>query len=807
MRLLHFSAPTPWRGAHILLHGQVSWLLGALILGSLLLGGCSQPALPDVKQDTSILFWHDWQGADAELLAELLDSFHQLRPGINVIDIPLGQADLVQDFADRFAEGTEPDLVLADARTAQELIGRGMVKELSDYEIEAAIFDAPALSTVSDGDKIYALPFALSTQLLFYNKSIAPAPPRTLNELRQITLQPGMVMGLNTSFLEAYWGMRAFGGRSYDGDGNVVLNQGALTNWLTALTTIQGAAGFVLSDNQEQLRQQFMQNELAFYVADSAEVNVLSEALGEDLGIAPLPLGDNDNPAGPLLHASVLLISANAGERETEEALQLAEFLTNSQQQSLLAVSDIGYLSAVNTVYLSPSMPDVVIQVATQLGSAVPVTLAQRRVWDDMAQRGQSLYRSVLEGILDEQAAAAQLVAFVDELHGREAGSLAILCPQLTSSEPFTLTVWHSWSEVETDALSQLAGSFHRACPQVEVELVNTGNSTTLNERFRNAAAQGAGPHALLDSTQWMAQLAEDGLIRAIDNDLKPGELATFIPAAVKAVQYDDLLYAYPESVRSVALIYNPTLVGAPPKTMHELLLLVDSEHSLVMPLTFFYAYWGLSAFGGQIVETDGLLQLDQAAAATWIEWLHAAARRPGFYFTSGRAEAEHRFLQREAAFLVSGPWSLPRLQAALPGEEIAVALLPSGPAKRAAPVLEVEGIMLNASNSPDADAAALAFARFLASTSSGAALAATGVHVPANVTVPLADMPLLGTLSDQAQMGDGIVQDRRWLQVFAAGDELYAGTVRGEADITAALAAFAAALANAGQAGEPVAP
>lgn len=775
-------------------------LLAVALAAVLLVSGCAQTSLPGTESGASILFWHDWQGADAALLDELLESFHQLRPDFAVIDAPLSQVDITQDFADRFAEGTEPDLVLTDARAAQELIARGMVKELSAYGIQPDAFQAAALSIVSDDDKIYALPFALSTQLLFYNKSLVPAAPKTLEELRVATLQSDAAMGLNTSFLDAYWGLRTFGGRSYDAAGDFTLDQGALTNWLTALTSIQGAAGFVLSDNQAQLREQFMQNELAFYVADSSEVNQLSEALGENLGIAPLPLGENGNPAGPLLQASVLLISANAGERETEEALQLAQFLTNSQQQSLLAVSDVGYLSAVNTVYLSPSMPDVVVQLATQLGSAVPVTLAQRTLWDAVAERGQSLYRSVLEGVLEEQAAANQLVAFVDQLQGKEAGVHSIACPALSGSDPFTLTVWHSWSKVEGEVLGRLANDFHAACPQVALELTHVGNSTTLNTRYRNAAALGAGPHVLLDSTQWMAQLAEDELIRPLDNDLQPGEMGTFIPAAVNVVQYDDLLYAYPESVRSVALIYNPTMITTPPKTLHELLLQVDSEHPLAMPLTFFYAYWGLAAFGGEIVDQDGALQFDQAAAAGWLDWLHTAARRPGFHFTSGRAEAEYMFLQRDIAFLISGPWSLPRLQAEMPADEIAVALLPSGPANRAAPILEVEGVMLNSSNSRDADAAGLAFARFLGGTDSGTALAATGAHVPANVTVPLAETPLLATLSAQAQMSAGVVQDSRWLRVFAAGGELYNSTVRGDAVTADAVAAFANAIASAGQ-------
>lgn len=770
-----------------------------LLAGALLLSGCA-PGLEILEPDARIIFWHDWSGADAALLDELIDNFHQLNPAVSVIAVPHERAGLAAEFADRSAEGLEPDLILADAGTAQELIAGGFAKELSSLGVDAAAFNAAALSTVSENDRIYALPFALSTQLLFYNKSSVSQPPSTLADLRQLTARPDIAMGLNTTFLEAYWGLRAFGGRSYDDSGQFMLDQGALTNWLAALTAIQGAAGFVLSSDQEQLRQQFLQGEISLYVADASEVSVLAAVLGEELGVAPLPHGANGDPAGPLLQAGVLLISANASAQETAAALEFARFLTNSQQQSLLAFSETGQLSAVETVHLSPNMPEVVLQLANQLSSAVPVTLAQRTVWDEVAARGQTIYRAVLEGALDEQEAADQLVAIVDTLRPANAGDAsAFACPELTNNRTLTLTLWHSWSDEETAVLETQAANFHSLCPSVTISPTQISNSTTLNERFRAATQVGSGPHILIGSTQWMALLAEAEMIAALDNDLRPGELANLIPAAVSAVQYDGRMYAYPESVRSVALIYNPTLVTAPPRTLHDLLLQVDNEHPLVMPLTFFYAYWGLAAFGGAVSDTDSetgpALQLDQTAASDWLDWLRTAARRPGFHFTTGRAEAEYAFLEGEAAYLVSGPWSLPRLQAAMPADEIAVALLPAGPADRARPILEVEGVMINATASQDAAAAGLAFARYLAGADSARALLATGVHVPANVTVSLAEMPLIDVLSEQAQMASGVVQDHHWQPVFAYGDTLYQSVVLENADSEAALAAFADAI------------
>jgi len=253
----------------------------------MLLAGCGASGISPVRQATGILFWHDWTGADAQLLADLIDNFHELHPEFTIIDVAMApgdaaqQSDVAQRFADRFAEGTEPDLFLTDVRTAQELIQAGLAKELSAFGVKPGSYNSAALSTISDDGKIYALPFALSTQMLFYNKSQVTTPPLTLDDVRQLTSQPDIAMGLNTSFLEAYWGLRSFGGRSYDSAGNFRLDRGALTNWLTALTSIQGAAGFVLSNDQDYLRRQFLSNNIALYVGDAAEVGELAAVLGD----------------------------------------------------------------------------------------------------------------------------------------------------------------------------------------------------------------------------------------------------------------------------------------------------------------------------------------------------------------------------------------------------------------------------------------------------------------------------------------------------------------------------------------------
>jgi maltose-binding protein MalE len=272
---------------------------------------------------------------------------------------------------------------------------------------------------------------------------------------------------------------------------------------------------------------------------------------------------------------------------------------------------------------------------------------------------------------------------------------------------------------------------------------------------------------------------------------LDPSRLTQFVPTAVSSLRYQGQLYAYPEGARSLALFYNPKLVPHPPQTLDDLLLMVDLDHQFAMPLTFFYAFWGIEAFGGSLFDENNVAVLDQGGMANWLEWLRDAATRPGFVFTEKRAPAEDLFIQGKAAFLVSGSWSLPRLYAALSKDEIAVTLLPAGPANVAKPILEVEAFMFNPAVDADRLQAGLAFARYVTNRANQQRLLATGVHVPANVTVNASQDPVINALRDQTHATVPAVQDHAWDVVLANGDALYQETVLGNRPTGAAVAAF----------------
>jgi len=176
---------------------------------------------------------------------------------------------------------------------------------------------------------------------------------------------------------------------------------------------------------------------------------------------------------------------------------------------------------------------------------------------------------------------------------------------------------------------------------------------------------------------------------------------------------------------------------------------------------------------------------LAQDGVLAWLEWLRAAAARPGVALVGGQQVAESMLLKGEAVYLVGGPWSLANLRTGM-GEQLRVAPLPAGPNGPGSPVLAVEGIMFNPHST--ATMAGLAFARYLTDVESQALLLATGEHVSANVNIDMTSQPILSVFRSQAAVSTVVWQDALWGLALVDGDALFQRVVWQGADPVTAL-------------------
>ena len=180
------------------------------------------------------------------------------------------------------------------------------------------------------------------------------------------------------------------------------------------LKDAQNEPNFILNDDSEALQAAFAEGRLAYLTCKANWISYLQEQLGGDrLGATLLP-GEANQPATPLLRVALLLFNQYSSRNQHQLAIELAQFMTNVQQQRY----------AQTAVSLTPSNRNVSID--RRLFPLQSTLLAQTRTsiglsLDDIDDivRGRefsnSVYAQVISGQLDPDEAATQLEEFVNQ--------------------------------------------------------------------------------------------------------------------------------------------------------------------------------------------------------------------------------------------------------------------------------------------------------------------------------------------------------------------------------------------------------
>ncbi|NJN82080.1 MAG: extracellular solute-binding protein, partial [Caldilineaceae bacterium] len=623
------------------------------------LAGCSAGSDADQPR-IRLLLWHTWTGEQIAALDEMIATYQELNPHVEVIDVAVPVETIVDRVANRSAAGLGPDLILSNAPVIYQLAESALIRDLAPLGLDLSNYLSNAVRMVSDDAHLYALPLSAHTHVLYYNKELVEAAPATIAELMQ-RAEAGEVLAQNPNFVQSYWGVGAYDGRFVDGEGNLLLGEGGFTNWLDFLSSARTLPGFLLNDDPLILQQAFVDGEATYYVADSDQLSTLAAAMGpERLGVGLLPSGPNGGVPSPLLELDALAFGNVSNQDEFDQALDFAQYLGGSRNQLFVATADLGRVPVNTQIRLTPSLPANTLTVARQSRSAESVSLGSQAIWADLRAGALGFldsYRRVSQGVLTPHDMVQQaLTNFSDEysLSPFVAG-VVDYCP----SQPGVVTLWHSLPASQSQPFDQLVADFEAACQGVEVDVVYVPERLIF-ERVSEATAAGAGPDLLYTSSRWLAPLAEAALLADLTERVKPDFLQQFIPSTVESMRYAGRLYGIPESVNVQALVYDADQVVDPPIDFQQLVQSVNADRRLALPVGFSLGYWGLSPFGGfdydsytgAISKTEGLL--------AWLSLLQTIDVEPGVDLYLDYPSAEEAFVSGEAAYLVSEPQALP---------------------------------------------------------------------------------------------------------------------------------------------------
>lgn len=749
--------------------GRLFVLAGCLLVAMLLAACTGAAGNPPARE--AILLWHNLPETEAAALENVINRYRRANPEIDVIVQPQG-ADMDQAFMRATRSGLGPNLLLTGSTGLRDLVAAGSILPL-DKQISAeelARYLSVALRTLQVAGQVYGLPMAVDTQVLYYNRALTDQPPSTLDQMLQ-AVNGGERVLLNSQFPDMFWTARAFGVELFDSQGLPQDTTASIANWLVGLEQVRDTPGFILDDDRPALRGRFLEGDIPYYIGSSEEMNQLIAGLGADLGVAQLPAGPAGS-AGPPLTTTALLVNALSSQRQVERSLDLARFITNSDQQSAL-MREANLAPANGQTRISEGLYPRIATVTAQARTAIPLS-GEAAIQDAYGVLAVAFNRT-MSGMASASEAAASAQATLIQEFGFPGGGL----DEAACKERGRLTLLAPASPEEQAVVRTLVDGFSALCPDITVTiqalplgkpLAGATPEATQVEEFLAAG----DVDLLFLSHVYLPALAEAGLIAPVDEMLDLALMQPMRPLTVQAMRSGEALYGVPLFIDLQVLYHNRALVQDPAGTLTDLRAQALAGAPVVLDGDFAWGFWGVGAFGGQLFGPQGEFVLSPTALTRWLAWLQESGERFNVRTTPARSEARRLFMTGASAYYVAASVELADLAARLGEDVLAVALMPQGPAGPGRPLAQVDGLMASAALTAAQAPLAARFLSYAASAPAQTLLLERYQLLPANSAVQLTSYPNVMRMAVQVQ-SSALLQDTPWLAtVVELGDEAY---------------------------------
>lgn len=264
-----------------------------------------------VEGPITIEFWHTLSGTSANALDEIIAEFNNTNEyGITVNGTYQGgYYDILSKVIASYGTDTAPAITVLGAGGIEDIADQGAVADFSAY-VERDNYD---LENIPESLRYYMqhydgqiteFPFLVSTAVIFYNKSLMPQEPTTLEEwiasAKAIHAKDssvyGMAMQLDTGFIQRpiLKSLGAPGLTTEDGNGPATLDDGSLKKYMEDWKSwiADGfCVGLKVTDTTSQMNSQFKQGKLASIVSSTASLKnyeELAKSGNFELGVAKM---------------------------------------------------------------------------------------------------------------------------------------------------------------------------------------------------------------------------------------------------------------------------------------------------------------------------------------------------------------------------------------------------------------------------------------------------------------------------------------------------------------------------------------
>ncbi|MEZ4411027.1 MAG: extracellular solute-binding protein [Polyangiales bacterium] len=295
------------------------------------------------------------------------------------------------------------------------------------------------------------------------------------------------------------------------------------------------------------------------------------------------------------------------------------------------------------------------------------------------------------------------------------------------------LRLWHAMRGDEQAALERLLRAWREAHPGSVVEVLAVPYDAYAS-KLESAIPRGHGPDVFIDAHERLASYQSRGLIAPVPE--ADDAMADYEPTAVKALTYDGRVWAWPLSIKCVALYVNTRLVpGDPPATL---------EAIEAMRATLPRGVYPRVRVAERVLPRGAPARLQRRdprrarrytfvgpEAARSLQRVIDMTRAGVIPEEPSGALVSQLFSTGHAATAISGPWLAAELGDRVPYRVVPLPDVASEGGRPMAPYATVEGAFVSA-HSHDPESASL-LARFLADAPGAVVRARLGHQVVAN--------------------------------------------------------------------------
>lgn len=365
-----------------------------------------------------ILVWHSLEdkileSKIAQIAQQNLDDYTRIYPNVKIVNEYVLEKELPELFIKQVKSGLGPDILFSTYNIIPQLVKQRVIEDITNANVDLSYYFPSSLNQARYHGKLYGLPTGLLTQALCYNKDKVKFPPTTLEGLLQ-QAKTGYSVGILSNFAATFWGVRIFGGKLFDEKDRITFDSDGWAKWMEWLKQAQNEPNMILTDNAIALRQAFTEGKLAYVVCDSQMIAQFFEIFGRDgLGVAVLP-GDGDQSAGPFIYARVMLFNRVSSPNQKELALQVAQFVNNTDQMKKRLIALEGSVIPVNkNVKIDDRLFPIEAVLLKQAKTAVFISLDNVELTKKLFVQGEELYQKVLAGDISSTEAASKLSTMI----------------------------------------------------------------------------------------------------------------------------------------------------------------------------------------------------------------------------------------------------------------------------------------------------------------------------------------------------------------------------------------------------------